>query len=150
MTATELETLPELYEQDETAWLEQMAELIRNRQIDQLDLTNLAEYLDDMARRDRREVQSRLTTLLAHILKWLYQPERRSGGWHATVLHQQFELADMASSGVLRTHAEAVLDHSYANAIKQAAVETGLSQDTFPKQCPYSIEELLNNDPLAE
>jgi Domain of unknown function DUF29 len=150
MTATEVDALPELYEKDETAWLEQMAELVRAQNLEQIDFDNLAEYLGDMARRDRREVQSRLITLLAHILKWQFQPEHRSGGWHATVLHQQFELADMASSGVLRTHAEAVLGHSYANAIKQAVAETGLSQDTFPQQCPYSVEELLTVDPLAE
>ena len=138
MTATEVEALPELYEQDETAWLEQMAALVQKRQFKQIDFVHLAEYLADMARRDRREVQSRLTTLLAHILKWLHQPERRSGGWHATVLHQQSELADMALTGVLRSHAEVVLANSFANAVKQAAAETGLPHNQFPPHCPYA------------
>ena len=150
MTATEVDTLPELYEQDETAWLERMADLAGERQFDIMDFNNLAEYLGDMARRDRREVQSRLTTLLAHILKWLYQPDRRTGGWHATVLHQQSELADMASTGVLRSHAEDVLANSYANAVKQAAAETGRSHDQFPPQCPYALDSLLTADFLAE
>jgi len=59
-----------LYERDETAWLEATSELIRLNLLDEVDYPNLAEYLADMARRDRREIESRLTVLLAHVLKW--------------------------------------------------------------------------------
>ena len=68
-----------LYEADETAWLEQTAELVRAGRFDQVDAVNLAEYLTDMARRDRREVFSRLVVLLSHLLKWDHQQDRRSG-----------------------------------------------------------------------
>ena len=70
-----------IYEQDETAWLDIMAELIRERRIEDLDLPHLAEFLSDMARRDRREVESRMIVLLAHLLKWSQQPKRRSRSW---------------------------------------------------------------------
>src|SRR5438128_1679376 len=126
------EPLADLYTEDETAWLEAMAELSARGRVEELDLANLAEYLNDMARRDRREVTSRLTVLLAHLLKWRYQPERRSGGWRGTIVSQRQELADLAGSGVLRAHAEAVLAEAYANAIEQAAAETGLPAASFP------------------
>src|SRR5688572_10266505 len=91
-----------LYEVDETAWLEATADLIRSGQLTEVDHHTLAEYLTDMARRDRREVSSRLVTLLAHLLKWEYQPERRSGSWRGTLLEQQRELRQLLESGTLR------------------------------------------------
>ncbi|HKM81947.1 MAG TPA: DUF29 family protein, partial [Candidatus Acidoferrum sp.] len=70
MSVRIIDLLPALYERDETAWLEAMAELARDGRAEDLDLGHLAEYLFDMARRDRREVESRLAVLLSHLLKW--------------------------------------------------------------------------------
>src|SRR5271157_875228 len=72
MSVRMIDLLPALYERDETAWLEAMAELARDGRAEDLDLGHLAEYLFDMARRDRREVESRLAVLLSHLLKWTY------------------------------------------------------------------------------
>lgn len=135
--------LAELYLEDETAWLEAMADLVRRQELARLDLANLAEYLSDMARRDRREVKSRLVVLLVHLLKWDYQKEKRSRGWRTTVLTQRQELQDLAGRGVLRNHAEAVLQDAYENAVELAAVETDLPRSTFPAACPYTIDQLL-------
>src|SRR5512135_3388659 len=105
MSTAESASLDALYEQDETAWLEAMAELIRFGRLDQLDYADLAGYLEEMARRDRREVTSRLSALIGHLLKWRYQPERCSGCWSASVQMQQQELAEMLESKLLRNHA---------------------------------------------
>jgi hypothetical protein len=139
-----------LYERDETAWLETMAELIRHGRLDEVDYPNLAEYLADMARRDRREVESRLTVLISHVLKWTYQPDRRSGSWKATIIAQRQELESLVSRGVLRKHAEAVLADVYDNAVERTAAETGLPPNTFPAACPYTLDQLLSVELLAE
>lgn len=143
-------TLAELYESDETAWLDTMADLVRRGAYRELDYAHLEEYLSDMARRDRREVESRLIVLLAHILKWLHQPDRRSRSWQGTIIEQRQELDLLASRGVLRNHAEAVLPEMYAKAVERAMAETGLPAQTFPADCPYSLEQLLSFDPAAE
>ncbi len=143
MIQSHVESLSALYTEDETAWLEEMAKLIAQRRLQDLDLTNLEEYLTDMARRDRREVKSRLAVLLSHLLKWRYQAEHRSGSWRSTIVTQRQELVDLASHGVLRAHAEAVLAEAYVNAIEQAVAETGLPVETFPTECPFSLTELL-------
>jgi hypothetical protein len=134
-----------LYEVDETAWLESTAELIRNRQWEEIDFDSLAEYLTDMARRDRREVNSRLVVLHSHLLKWTYQPDNRSGSWLGTILEQQRELRQLLESGVLRNHALSVLADAYADARKQAAAETELPRATFPEECLWTIEETLRD-----
>lgn len=143
MTVRMVETLPSLYERDETAWVEAMAGLAREGRAQDLDLDHLAEYLSDMARRDRREVESRLAILLAHLLKWAHQPEHRSRSWRATVIEQRQELNRLAGRGVLRNHAEDVLAAIYPEAVERAVAETGLSPDHFPADCPYTFDQLL-------
>lgn len=135
--------LTELYAEDETAWLECMTDLIDAGALGELDYANLREYLHDMAKRDRREVYSRLVVLLAHVLKWTHQPDKRSGSWQRTILEQRRELIGAASKGVLRTHADDVLPDAYAAAVEDAVIETGLPATTFPADCPYTFDELL-------
>jgi hypothetical protein len=136
-------TTAALHELDETAWLETTADLLRQGQLDAVDLDILAEYLLDMAKRDRREVFSRLVVLLAHLLKWEYQPDRRSGSWLGTILEQQRELRQLLESVTLRNHTAAVFPAAYADARKQAAAETALSRETFPEECPWDMEGAL-------
>jgi len=143
MSVRMIDLLPALYERDETAWLEAMAELARDGRAEDLDLRHLAEYLFDMARRDRREVESRLAVLLSHPLKWTYQPDHRSRGWRATVIEQRQELNRLAGRGVLRDHAQEVLAEVYTEAVERAAAEAGASRDRFPAECPYTLDELL-------
>jgi hypothetical protein len=132
-----------LHEVDETAWLEATADLVRQGRFDEIERDALAEYLTDMARRDRREVFSRLVVLLAHLLKWQYQPGRRSGSWRGTILEQQRELRQLLESGTLRNHAQAVLADAYAEARKQAAAETGLARAAFPEACGWELDGAL-------
>src|SRR3954465_11816769 len=134
---------PSLYLADETAWLERTAQLIAAGKWDEIDRDNLSEYLTDMAKRDRREVFSRLVVLLAHLLKWQYQPDRRTGSWRGTMLEQQRELRQLLESGTLRNHAAAVFADAYADARKQAAAETGLARTTFPQECGWDLDGAL-------
>ena len=143
MAVQMLDLLPALYERDETAWLEAMAELARDGQSSDLDLPHLAEYLADMARRDRREVESRLVVLLAHLLKWDHQPDRRSRSRRATVIEQRQELSRLVGRGVLRNHAADVLAEVYPEAVERAAAEMGLVPELLPLDCPDTLDQLF-------
>lgn len=138
------ENLSQLFEIDETAWLESMSALIREGNFDDCDHEHLAEYLDDMAKRDRRELESRLVVLLSHVLKWAGQPAKRSRSWLVTVDEQKYELGRLLTSGTLRRHAIAELNQVYEAARRRASVESGLDMSAFPAECPYSLDELLN------
>ena len=142
MTQQTMPTAVFLYEQDETAWLEQTAGLVAQRRFAEIDHRHLSEYLADMARRDKREVLSRLVVLLVHRLKWEHKPQQRTRSWEATILHQRQELQDLLESGALRNHARGVLAKAYERAVKQAAVETGAAEGAFPAVCPWPLEEL--------
>ena len=144
MATLQTVSLDVLYEQDETAWLEAMAELAAQRRHSEMDCVHLSEYLSDMAKRDRREVFSRLVTLMIHLLKWEYQAENRSGSWRGTIREQRRELRQLLESGTLRNHAETVLGEAYAEARLQAADETELAIETLPIECAWGLDELLS------
>jgi Domain of unknown function DUF29 len=149
-TPTKATTNADLYELDETAWLETMADLIERGAVEDLDLPHLGEYLSDMARRDRREVESRLAVLIAHILKWEHLPDHRSASWRGTIVDQRLELSRLVERGVLRAHAESQLADAYAEGVERAVAETGLPVETFPNEPAYTLDELLSFDPTAE
>lgn len=138
--------LRDLYERDETAWLDAMAELIREGRHQELDHEHLQEYLSDLARRDRREVLSRLAVLAAHRLKWTHQPSERTRSWRSTIETQRQELEDLLQSAVLRAYAAESLSTAYTRGIRQAVRETDLPESTFPEQSPFTLDDLLSED----
>ncbi len=138
-----------LYELDEVAWLDHQVELIEHGKHEEIDWDNLAEFLASMASRDKREVTSRLVTLMMHILKWKYQCDRRASGWLSTIYEQQRELEEDVKSGSLRRHAENILDAAYLKAVKYAAKETRLAPETFPFDCPWTVDDLLAYEPAT-
>jgi len=136
--------LSDLYETDETAWLEAMARLVAERRYDELDHEHLSEYLLDMARRDRQEVLGRLVVLLWDLLKWNYQPDQRSSAWRGSIRSRRRELGQLLVSGTLRKHAEEVLAKAYGEAVAQAVDETELPERTFPAALTRRLDELLD------
>ena len=133
-----------LYEQDFYQWTQEQTELMKAGALSQLDIPNLIEEIESMGRSEKRELRSRLTVLLMHLLKWDYQPDRRSGSWKSTINPQRmdidFVLKDNPS---LKHNLEIVIDETYRVARQRAADETGLPESVFPLSCPYTVEQIM-------
>lgn len=141
-----VEPLEILYERDETAWLEAMSELLAGQRFAEIDAQHLSEYLSDMARRDRREVFSRLVILLCHLLKWHYHPPGQCGSWRGTIREQRRELRQLLESGTLLNHAADVFAEAYADARLQAADECEVEVGVFPIDSVWDIERLTTDE----
>ncbi len=136
------DTKRSLYEQDFDAWLHEQVALARDGKAAALDLDQIAEELEEVGRRERRALESHLTRLLMHLLKWRYQPTRRSGSWHLTIRESRRQLARiLRDSPSLKAYFHAVFEPCYADARGDASAETGLSPDTFPTTCPFTPDE---------
>jgi Domain of unknown function DUF29 len=134
-----------LYERDFCLWLEQQAALLRAGRFDALDLANLIEEIEAMARKDQKAIKSNLVVLLTHLLKHQFQPEQRSSGWRGSIVeHRQRLRDDFEQSPSLRAHAAAVFARAYADARERASAETGLPLRTFPRSSPYTLEQTLD------
>jgi hypothetical protein len=138
--------LTALYEEDEPAWLDAMAQLIAARRYDELDYDHLGEFLADIFRRDRHEVVGRLVQLLIHLLEWDYDdPGRRTRKWLGRILWQQDDLKEeLSESRTLRNHARELMIKAYRRAVPLASAETGLDENAFPETCPWTLEEALD------
>jgi hypothetical protein len=133
------------YEEDFVAWLEDQAERVRRHDTDGLDFDNIAEELEGLARSDRREIRSRLTVLLIHLLKYEFQPRRRTRGWRGTIAEQRQQIATVIDdSPSLKFYPAEIMDRCYADARAQAAIETGVAEPLFPQDCPFPLERVLD------
>jgi len=132
-----------LYDTDFNLWLESTAKLLRERKFDQLDLDNLVEEIEALAKRDKRELESWFEVLLAHLLKWQYQPQKRTNSWRLTLLEQRRRLERLLQdSPSLKPYLQECLAECYGQARKAAELETQ-SRALFPAECPYSPEQAL-------
>ncbi|MBW4643790.1 MAG: DUF29 domain-containing protein [Goleter apudmare HA4340-LM2] len=139
-----------LYEQDFLAWLAQQQSALASRNVNALDWENLAEELDAMGSREKNELKNRLVILLAHLLKWQYQPTKRSISWFTTIANQRDDLQDLLQEKPsLHQYIPEILPKAYRNARREASAETGIRLATFLDTCPYTIEEILHPEFLC-
>src|SRR5260364_115065 len=82
-----------LYEQCIVAWANEQAEFIRSGQLDLLDRAHIADEIEDVGKSERRELANRMAVLLAHLLKWQFQPGRRGASWQRTIKEQRRAIA---------------------------------------------------------
>lgn len=133
------------YELDFADWCRRQAALARAGRLAELDAEHIAEELEGLARADRHQIENRLIVLLAHLLKYAYQPDCRSGSWRATIREQRRRIAQLLeASPSLAPHPAAVLDRAYAEAREDAADETGLAIEAFPEACPFALADILD------
>jgi hypothetical protein len=133
-----------LYETDFYAWTVQQAKLLGHRQWEQIDLPNLIEEIESLGRQQRQELRSRLSVLLGHLLKWQYQPNRRSRSWLATIRIQRRDtLRLLQENPSLKPALDEIVNDAYANGRDLAIAETDLPEQHFPPECPYSLPEIL-------
>ncbi len=135
------------YQTDFDVWTHQTAQLLREGRYAEIETERLIEEVEDLGKRDRRAVVSQLIRLLMNLLKWAYQPARRSDSWldSITDARVQIQLA-FEDSPSLENYLSAQVESSYERARRQAARQTGLDVSVFPSDCPYELESVLNED----
>ncbi|MCW5713274.1 MAG: DUF29 domain-containing protein [Bauldia sp.] len=140
-----------LYERDFFAWTQEQARLLRERRFDELDLQNLIDEVESVGRSERREIASRLEILLAHLLKWRFQPGLRTPSWRRTIRDQRTEIRRVLNDNPsLRSFPSETLNLSYAAGCHRAADETGIDASLFPEECPFTIDQVLNHEFLPK
>jgi len=140
-----------LYDEDFAAWTASTARLLRARRLAEVDIEHLAEEIEDMGRSHAREMNSRLRVLLVHLLKWQRQPQKRSRGWRSTMDAQRVELRDLLrESPSLSRRLPESLPEVYRDAVRAAGIETGLAARSFPRECPFPVDQVLDHDFLPE
>jgi len=135
------------YEQDIYQWTLHHVQLLRQKRWNEIDVEHLIEELETMAGRDRRELISRFIVLLTHLLKWHFQPIQRSSSWDGSIAEQRIQIMRLLKSAPsLKNFCKNAMTEAYPDAIKIAMKETKLTASTFPNDCPYTVEQVLDEN----
>ena len=138
------------YETDFAGWAAEQATRLRSGE--DIDRINLAEEVESLGRSDQRALASHLRNLMHHLLKWRYQPNKRTDSWLNSIETARGEIFDLVTESPSLGRLVATLrDRKYPEAVRDAARETGLPRSTFPDVCEFDLEEeVLNDDFLPE
>jgi hypothetical protein len=143
----------QIYDEDIIAWAREQARQLRAGRFDLLDIEHLAEEIEDVGRSEQRELASRMAVLLAHLLKWQYQPERRGASWQVTIDGQRERIRRRLEK---TPSLQAVLSDpdwwadAWLDARIEAAKETGVEIQLFPAVCPWTVDQILGEGWLPE
>ena len=148
---TESQQTSDLYEEDYHLWLMNTIHQLQHGKLAEVDMINLIEELEAMGRSQKSAIESNLRILLMHLLKYKYQSDKRTNSWLFTIREHRKRLRnDFKNSPSLKRYFLEVFPECYQDARELAAVETGLSINTFPIESPFSQEDTLNPDYLPE
>lgn len=132
------------YEQDFYGWTQWQVQVLAKRQVSELDWQNLQEEVQALGRQEYRELVSRLSVLLGHLLKWQYQPENRSRSWFLTIREQRRAISrHLYRNPSLKSRIIDALEDGFEAGVDLALRETNLPLRTFPEKCPYNFEEAI-------
>jgi hypothetical protein len=133
-----------LYERDYYTWALRQARALKEHRTETLDWENLAEEVGDLARSERRELRNRLKVLLAHLLKWQFQPMRRSRSWEATIAVQRSEIRQhLRDNPGLKPSVPILVADAYEIARIEVAVRLA-AQPQPPQSCPWNFEQIMD------
>jgi hypothetical protein len=136
-----------LYESDFNEWVQQHILLLKEARLNEMDTVHLIEELEDMGRKNKSELVNRFVILIAHLLKWQYQHQRQSRSWRSTIDEQRDQInAELMEVPSLKNYVPEAIEKSYHRAVKLARKETKLPISSFSTQCPYTPEQLLDED----
>ncbi len=134
-----------LYERDLYAWSLEQARLLREGSLDQVDAENVAEEILDVGRNEYSKLESALSVLLMHMLKWDHQPDKRTRSWENTILEQRNRVErQLRDNPSLKSRRDEAVRDGYESARLQASSETDLEVSTFPVESPYDWDTILN------
>lgn len=139
------------YDTDFYAWTFHNAALIREGRFSELDIDNIAEEIEGMGRSEKRELFNRFVVLIMHLLKWKFQPSRQSKSWRLTIKSQRVSILHLLKQNPSLKHIiESTWDDAHEEAVLSAAAETGMDENTFPKKCPFTLDQCLDLDFFPE
>lgn len=140
-----------LYSQDFYLWIQHNINFLEDQRFSQLDIPHLIEELKTMGRSEKNALKSNLIIILMHLLKYQFQPEKRSNSWLVTLFEHRRRIREsLEDSPSLNNYYQDVLEKCYNNARKEAALETGLTLTQFPPDCLWTPEEILDANYLPE
>jgi hypothetical protein len=151
-STTTLLNLKELYEIDDHLWLKETIKVLKSGHLERLDIENLIEELEALGRRDQAQVKSLLILVIKHLLCLEYWQEEyayNANHWREEITNFRQQLEFNLTTN-LKNMLRENLDYLYDKALRQFKEKTQNKIKNLPEKCPYSLEQLLDEEWLPE
>lgn len=135
------------YDGDYTAWAFDQARRLRALNSNDIDAANLAEEIEDLGKGEVSKLESFLRLIILHMLKWDYQPGRRTRSWGDSIrIHRRHTEKQLRKNPSLKAVLDEEVGEAFEIARLEAIIETGLSPKHFPEVNPYTFDVIMNRE----
>jgi hypothetical protein len=131
---------PSQYHHDFYAWTQTQAKALGDRNLDQLDLKNLKVEIEALGRQERRHLRHHLAELLTALIAPGKPPKETQ---QALITQHRREVQLLLTENPSLTAALS-LALAYETSRDLAVQETGKPYDSFPLDCPYNLDQVLD------
>ena len=139
----------QLYDKDFYAWVYDTVGKLKLKKFNEIDLDNVIEEIEGLARSDYRELIIRLKVLIAHLLKWQLQPDKRSSSWRGTIIEQRQKINSLLTDSPslkYKLFKQVDINELYKGAKNIFYKDTGLDIEKLLVKNPFTIEEILDDN----
>lgn len=135
------------HEEDRYSWAQEQIELLRAGHLEKIDIDDLIEVLNDVSGSEYDKLESALSIVLMHLLKWDYQPERRSRSWVNSILeHRRRAEKQLRKNPGLKSRLREAVEDGYEYARMRCGTETSIEKEALPWSCPYGWDEIMTRE----
>ncbi len=148
---------PGLYDEDFYGWTQRQAAALRAmprqptvdlapQSLAHLDIAHLAEEIEDLGKRDLREVMSYLRLVIQHLVKLRAAPGSRDAAhWHTEAVNFQLMARETFSPGMRRL---VDVDAIWIGGCRAAGrfLKDQAARDPSRDPCPFTLDDLLAAD----
>lgn len=135
------------HEEDLYGWAMANAALLKKGKFNEADMENIIEEMEALGRSEKHELINRLSLVIVHLLKWQFQPNMRGHSWIYTIEEQRKRIKlHLRDNPSLKTKINEALTSAYDVSLPKATADTGLSKKTFPLECPYTFEQIMDEE----
>ena len=131
------------YDTDFYGWAAEQADLLKKGQFEKLDMINLIDEVESLGRSEKNSLISYLTIYFLHLLKKKYQPNLDCRSWDISIRNSKAKFIEkLLQNPGLKSKLDEIFDEAYKDARVEASKETGFDMDAFPKECPWTKDEV--------
>jgi mannitol-1-phosphate/altronate dehydrogenase len=132
------------YDEDYYGWVVQQVDHLKNSEFDRLDIEHLIDEVLSLARNEIDKIENFIETIFMNMLKIKYQPHMHTKSWDLSIKISSHKTKDILEDNPsLKPHLREIINDSYESARLEAAKETGLNEEIFPEECPWTVRDVF-------
>lgn len=132
------------YDEDFAAWAETQAALLREGRFEELDIEHLADEVESVGKSEFRALKSAIALIVLHMMKWDYQPEKRSRSWRVTIHGQRRAVTELLKENPsFKARLDEAIEGAWIGVPGEIERETTIPVERLPETCPYDWDAIM-------